>query len=531
MMLHTPRMEWLLLLLIALPQIPLTTGQAPFDGCDVTDYYPFSSSSPPRRSELHTLLARTHRRRLPYTDNDADDVWKALLDIDAGGDGTDTVQLIYTQTLQRNASTLRGVAGGWNREHLWPQSRGGGTSGDGAAFTDVHHLRPSDWNVNAARGNKFLAACPMTIDNTGAEIVCTIPAHVEAAADTAASPTTFLPPTAVRGVVARALLYMSVRYADAISLTDCPTNNVESEMAYLSELITWHQLYPVTADEEQRNQRICERWQGNRNPFVDHPTWVTALFPSPQTRQPYNCSSTTPATPDVTTPPAINSSSCPSPGSIMIIGANTDNPDAVAMVALTTLPPGLKLYLTDNAWSNSNDQFRTNEGVLTAVLSQNISAGTVFGPGMEPSSTFWESSSGSFALSAAGDTLLLYCLDDNDNDTPIHHITGLSLAGPWIEEDGTDTSALPDALMQTQDLVVTLPTHVDNAQYVGSTVGTARFLQSQITQSENWQTSNSERFEFTAESWQFQITSCAKSLSTLCLTSSLVLYSLFVWHG
>jgi len=57
----------------------------------------------------------------------------------------------------------------------------------------------------------------------------------------------------------------------------------------------------------------------------------------------------------------------------MIIGANTDNPDTVAMVALKTLSEGLQLYLTDNAWSNIDQQFRTNEGVLTTTLSQDVS--------------------------------------------------------------------------------------------------------------------------------------------------------------
>ena len=50
-------------------------------------------------------------------------------------------------------------------------------------------------------------------------------------------------------------------------LTDCPNN--DNEMAYLSQLLTWHAMDPVNERETQRNQRVCERWQGNRNPFID----------------------------------------------------------------------------------------------------------------------------------------------------------------------------------------------------------------------------------------------------------------------
>ena len=524
----------LLLLVLLLLQIQLSTGQ-PFDGCDETAYYQGPYVTPPSRTELHELLERTHRRPLPYTDKDGDDVWKALLDIDAGpanDDSTqDTVLLIYKQTLLHNASAMRGVpGGGWNREHVWPKSRGVGDGG--ADFTDVHHLRPSDWNVNAARGNKFLGTCPVDVPAQ-----CTVPAHVEAATDTAASTTTFLPPAAARGVVARALLYMSVRYHPLLRLTDCPSsnNNNNNEMAYLSELLTWHETYPVSDAERQRNQRICERWQGNRNPFVDHPEWVKDLFGAAQQTLPYNCESTTTTTTSAPTgssvPIVTTNSSCPTPGSIMMVGANTDNPDAVAMVALTDLRAGLQLYLTDNGWTAVSNEFRTNEGVLTAVLSQDVGAGTVFGLGISTTTMMWESQSGSFALAAAGDTLLLYCIDGDDgddDDNKIHHITGLSLAGPWDDTaTGTDQSALPAAL---KGIAAVALEHVDNAKYVGPTVGTADFLRSEILQPANWQGSNSETFDLAA-GWTFQVTSDAAAIAnsaSLPLSLGIILVLLHV---
>ena len=41
-------------------------------------------------------------------------------------------------------------------------------------------------------------------------------------------------------------------------------------------LMTWHEQDPVSTWELHRNAAIAER-QGNRNPFIDHPEWVSAM--------------------------------------------------------------------------------------------------------------------------------------------------------------------------------------------------------------------------------------------------------------
>jgi endonuclease I len=230
------------------------------------------------RAELELLLFSTHRRQLPYTDSTGgDDVWKALKDLDAG-EGIDTVRLTYRQV--DVPAEPKGTAETWNREHLWPTSRGVGTSGKD--YTDIHHLRPEDWNVNSARGNLFFGECGLVAPNSD----CTSPAHVEAANDTADDGTIFRPPAVVRGDIARAIFYMDVRYSSEnngidLVLTDCPSN-LTNVMAYKSQLLTWHAGDPVTSNERLRNQRACERWQGNRNVFVDFPDIVQRFFGEPQ---------------------------------------------------------------------------------------------------------------------------------------------------------------------------------------------------------------------------------------------------------
>ena len=31
--------------------------------------------------------------------------------------------------------------------------------------------------------------------------------------------------------------------------------------------------------KQRRNQVIHDSWQGNRNPFIDHPEWVASIWP------------------------------------------------------------------------------------------------------------------------------------------------------------------------------------------------------------------------------------------------------------
>jgi endonuclease I len=461
------RLSWLLCPVLVLK---VCTGQ-PFGGCTVEEYYA-DVDDPPPRAQLEALLARRHRQ-LPYTDQDGDDVWKALTDIDAG-ETPNSVRLIYRQV--DIAADLAGDTVGWNREHLWPKSRG--VEDSGKDVSDIHHLVPSDWNVNAARGNKLFGACPE-------DLTCTRPAATEAAADTAASPLTFLPPVSVRGMIARALFYMDVRYSGSnndpdLRLSDCQLESTDDNMGYLSELLEWHDDYQVTASERLRNDQVCERWQGNRNPFVDHPEWVSILMD----RSVSDCSATSSPTPAG----AVVDTACAQPGDIMIIGVNSDNPDTVAMVALKDLPAFMPLYLTDNGWTGS--AFRANEGTVRLHVPANgISAGTVFGYG-ESSSVgewAWETVSGSFALSASGDTVLLYCID-NDK---IFHVAGISLAGAWDSSvSDTSQSVLPSELAS----VAVALDHTDNSRYDGPREGSALALQASIGNVHNWTPNNSVGF-------------------------------------
>ncbi len=46
----------------------------------------------------------------------------------------------------------------------------------------------------------------------------------------------------------------------------------------MSEMLSWHNAFPVSSLEKKRNDDIYTKYQGNRNPFIDYPRWVEQVF-------------------------------------------------------------------------------------------------------------------------------------------------------------------------------------------------------------------------------------------------------------
>jgi endonuclease I len=211
------------------------------------------------RGSLHTIIKV--QTTLSY-----DQVWEALKDTDQDPANANNVILLYTGRSQSKTSNGGGVDD-WNREHVWAKSHGdfGTATGPG---TDVHHLRPEDVSVNSARGNK-------DFDNGGSAVGEAPGCYTDA--------DSFEPRNAVKGDVARMIMYMAIRYEGEdgwpnLEMNQSVSNGTAPYLGRLSVLLQWHQQDPPDAFEQRRNQRIYERWQGNRNPFVDHPEWATAIW-------------------------------------------------------------------------------------------------------------------------------------------------------------------------------------------------------------------------------------------------------------
>jgi hypothetical protein len=63
-----------------------------------------------------------------------------------------------------------------------------------------------------------------------------------------------------------------------LRLTRGPAPAGKPALGRLCDLLAWHRADPVSPPERLRNDLIWQ-WQGNRNPFVDHPEWVARVYP------------------------------------------------------------------------------------------------------------------------------------------------------------------------------------------------------------------------------------------------------------
>jgi len=189
-------------------------------------------------------------------------VWNALKDTDEDPDNSDNVILLYTGWSVSDSGYPI-----WNREHVWAKSHGDfGTSAP--CGTDVHHLRPTDLQVNNDRGN-------LDFDNSDNPY----PGIPGCFYDS----NSWEPRDEVKGDVARMIFYMATRYEGEngeldLVVVDEVNTYPNPEHGKLSTLLEWN-LQDLPDDfEETRNNRIYDNWQGNRNPFIDHPEFADLIW-------------------------------------------------------------------------------------------------------------------------------------------------------------------------------------------------------------------------------------------------------------
>jgi endonuclease I len=224
------------------------------------------------RAQLHEQV-RAGATVIPYSSSKFD-TSDALAILDALPGDTNTVRLVYGQTTLPTATF--GDAGGWNREHLWPNSYG--LDDVEPSFSDLHNLRACDSNVNSARGNKFFDV------SSAADGNLRNPAHVEAPLCTTDA-NSWEPPSSQRGDIARSLFFMTIRYeGDAPGEPDLElVENVaqitatNARMRRLSTLLRWNEEDPPDEAERARDAATFAI-QGNRNPFVADPTLANRLW-------------------------------------------------------------------------------------------------------------------------------------------------------------------------------------------------------------------------------------------------------------
>ena len=257
-----------------------------------------TSTAASLRSSLHAVI--DDHTRYPYTSSSTD-TWDIL-----GVAQRDPANSSRILDVYRNRSFVRQSGGNsfYNREHSWPTSYGFPSNGSGnMPFTDCHMLFLCDDGYNSSRSNKPFGACSagcgeLTTDSNGG-VGGGSGVFPGQSNWTSGSFTngTFQVNVFNQGDIARAQLYADVRYEGGthgvtgvsepnLILTDntgqiAASNTGQNEpvayMGRLAVLLDWHYSDPVDAFELTRNDVVAS-FQGNRNPFVDHPEWVDCLF-------------------------------------------------------------------------------------------------------------------------------------------------------------------------------------------------------------------------------------------------------------
>ncbi len=208
----------------------------------------------------------------PYT-SDNTDTWDILKESDKDTINPDNVILFYTGWTV-DAAQEYNSASGWSREHVWAKSRGDfGTTM--VAGTDAHHLRPTDISVNSARNNRWFDNCTEQYIDGG----------VPTDSYTSSTSWVWQPRDEVKGDAARMIFYIATRYEgendepDLEVIDYLPADQYTNDPihAKLSALLQWHEEDPVDDYERNRNE-VIYGYQGNRNPYIYHPEYVSLIW-------------------------------------------------------------------------------------------------------------------------------------------------------------------------------------------------------------------------------------------------------------
>ena len=229
------------------------------------------------KQELQNIIANPAVVRLQsYAD-----MWDIIRIADQNPENSNQIWDMYLEVPmakldQQNTSS---IVGKWNREHIFPQSRGGfevanGDTADGISIwnttgptstvdgvSDAHHIRAENGQENSSRNNK----------NYG----------------TVNSSTVYAGPTGTQGSwhgdVARSLFYMAVRF-DGLNVVNgdpseyLPSTSISSgNIGDLATLLTWNTT-DARDDYEMNRNNYVYTWQMNRNPFIDYPNLADYIF-------------------------------------------------------------------------------------------------------------------------------------------------------------------------------------------------------------------------------------------------------------
>lgn len=242
------------------------------------------------KSQLKAIITTGHATNISYND-----LWTAYATTDRDqyyeNDGTildiysenPTTTDPYNYQLDVNRCGQYTAEGNcYNREHIVPQSL---FDEQFPMKSDAHFIRATDGKVNGERGSLpfGVVGIPDFQSQNGSKR--------GTSASLGFSGTVFEPINEFKGDVARMIFYFVTRYETQLTgFTNANgTGNMLGTSAYpglqdweLKQLIIWHNQDPVSNTEISRNNATYA-FQGNRNPYIDNPAFVDAVWGTPTT--------------------------------------------------------------------------------------------------------------------------------------------------------------------------------------------------------------------------------------------------------
>lgn len=194
----------------------------------------------------------------------------------------------YEYTTANLIGSSSGEGLGWNREHMMPQST---FYSNYPMYSDLFYVVPTDAKINQLRSNYPYGISTTTPSNVFYTFTNSSKIGRSAIPNYVYTGRVYEPIDEFKGDVARSLLYFAVRYEGKLGTfkfnnntnpaSDTnPLDGTEEKAfddAYIAMLLQWHTQDPVSQREIDRNNSVYAI-QKNRNPFIDNPQWVNAIW-------------------------------------------------------------------------------------------------------------------------------------------------------------------------------------------------------------------------------------------------------------
>ena len=222
------------------------------------------------------LLTALYNIISSHTNIGYDGLWDAYADTDTDADGyyIDMYSTYDKYTYSNKCGSYSAIGDCINREHSVPKSWWG--SSKQAQYSDIFNIVPTDGYVNNQRSNYPYGVCAngTRLSNNG----YVAKGRKGSSTYEGYSGIVFEPDDEYKGDFARAYFYMAACYNNVIcnwtmagGSAFFAGNSYPVFTTYATNLLLeWHRLDPVSEKETTRND-YAHAWQGNRNPFIDHP--------------------------------------------------------------------------------------------------------------------------------------------------------------------------------------------------------------------------------------------------------------------